>query len=89
MDLTRDSFARVSLGCALVLAATATLAQYKVVAPDGSVFVADGYCNNRIVRYDAAGRFSAYWEMGKQGNGIDCRVGWPELLFRGAAEFAS
>ncbi len=27
--------------------------------PQGNIFVADGYCNNRVVKYDSAGRFLA------------------------------
>jgi len=31
------------------------------VAPDGDVFVTDGYGNSRVVRFDAHGRFIAAW----------------------------
>lgn len=33
------------------------------VASDGSIFVSDGYCNNRVVKYSADGHFlSAFGE---------------------------
>lgn len=35
-----------------------------VIPSDGSIFVADGYCNGRIVKFDAEGRFIA--EYGEQ-----------------------
>lgn len=35
-------------------------------APDGSVYVSDGYGNNRIVKFSAQGRFLATW--GKKGS---------------------
>jgi DNA-binding beta-propeller fold protein YncE len=31
------------------------------IAPDGDVFVADGYANNRVVHFDAQGRFVKAW----------------------------
>ena len=31
------------------------------IAPDGDIFVADGYGNNRVVRFDAHGRFIKTW----------------------------
>jgi peptidylamidoglycolate lyase len=37
------------------------------VAPDGTVFVADGYGNTRVVKLTAAGRFLAQW--GTRGSG--------------------
>ena len=31
------------------------------IAPDGSIFVSDGYGNNRIVKFDSTGRFQRQW----------------------------
>ena len=36
-----------------------------VAAADGTVFVADGYCNNRIAVFDSAGRYMG--QFGAQG----------------------
>ncbi len=38
------------------------------ITPSGEVFVADGYINNRIVHFDARGRFIKAW--GKRGLGV-------------------
>ncbi len=40
-----------------------------VIAPDGHVFVSDGYGNNRVVHFDAQGKYVAEW--GKLGTGPD------------------
>jgi peptidylamidoglycolate lyase len=37
------------------------------IAPDGSIFVSDGYGNNRVVKFDATGKFLSAW--GKKGAG--------------------
>lgn len=37
------------------------------IAPDGSLYVSDGYGNNRVVRFDAEGRFLSAW--GRLGSG--------------------
>lgn len=34
-----------------------------VVASDGTIFVADGYCNARVVRYSAAGVFEVEYQL--------------------------
>ncbi len=39
------------------------------IASDGSVFVADGYGNNRVVHFDAQGKYVKAW--GKLGTGPD------------------
>ena len=39
------------------------------VAPDGSVFVADGYGNRRIVKFDADGRYLTEWGREGQADG--------------------
>lgn len=31
------------------------------VTTDGSIFVADGYCNNRIMKFDRNGQFLIQW----------------------------
>jgi len=33
------------------------------VANDGTIFVADGYCNSRVVRYSATGSFEAEYRL--------------------------
>jgi peptidylamidoglycolate lyase len=38
------------------------------IAPDGSIFVSDGYGNNRVVKFDASGKFLLAW--GSKGSGI-------------------
>ena len=35
------------------------------VASDGSIFVSDGYCNTRIVKYNANGQYEAHFEAPK------------------------
>ncbi len=37
--------------------------------PQGNIFVSDGYCNNRVVKYDKNGRFLAQVGSEKAGNG--------------------
>src|SRR5712671_4521086 len=37
--------------------------------PQGNIFVSDGYCNNRVVKYDKNGRFVAQAGSEKAGNG--------------------
>src|SRR6201993_4060124 len=37
--------------------------------PQGNIFVSDGYCNNRVVKYDKNGRFLAQSGSEKAGNG--------------------
>jgi len=37
------------------------------IGPDGSIFVSDGYGNNRVVKFDPAGKFLRAW--GKKGAG--------------------
>ena len=37
--------------------------------PQGNIFVSDGYCNNRVVKYDKNGRFLAQAGSEKAGNG--------------------
>jgi DNA-binding beta-propeller fold protein YncE len=37
--------------------------------PQGNIFVADGYCNNRVVKYDKDGRFVAQAGSEKAGSG--------------------
>jgi sugar lactone lactonase YvrE len=37
--------------------------------PQGNIFVADGYCNNRVVKYDKNGRFVAQTGSEKAGTG--------------------
>lgn len=32
-----------------------------VTTPDGNVFIADGYCNSRIVRFNANGEYISEW----------------------------
>lgn len=34
-----------------------------VIASDGAIFVADGYCNSRVVRYSAEGVFEAEYKL--------------------------
>lgn len=31
------------------------------VVQDGSIFIADGYCNNRVLKFNKDGRFLAKW----------------------------
>ena len=33
------------------------------VANDGTIFVADGYCNSRVVRYSASGKFEVEYRL--------------------------
>ena len=33
------------------------------VASDGTIYVADGYCNSRVVRYNAKGAFEAEYRL--------------------------
>jgi hypothetical protein len=37
--------------------------------PQGNIFVSDGYCNNRVVKYDKNGRFLAQAGSEKSGKG--------------------
>src|SRR5499426_1074463 len=37
--------------------------------PQGNIFVSDGYCNNRVVKYDKSGRFMGQAGSEKAGNG--------------------
>jgi sugar lactone lactonase YvrE len=37
--------------------------------PQGNIFISDGYCNNRVVKYDKAGRFLGQAGSEKAGNG--------------------
>src|ERR1700758_576637 len=37
--------------------------------PQGNIFVSDGYCNNRVVKYDKDGKFLAQAGSEKAGNG--------------------
>jgi sugar lactone lactonase YvrE len=37
--------------------------------PQGNIFVSDGYCNNRVVKFDKTGRFLAQAGSEKAGNG--------------------
>ena len=59
------------------------------VAPDGTIFLADGYASNRVFKFDAAGKYLAHF--GTKGNGpdqfntchgmnVDARDGKPRLL---------
>ena len=34
-----------------------------MVASDGTIFVADGYCNARVVRYSAAGVYQSEYQL--------------------------
>ena len=46
--------------------------------PQGNIFVSDGYCNNRVVKYDKNGRFIAQAGSEKAGTGSAssiCRTG--------------
>ena len=36
--------------------------------PQGNIFISDGYCNNRVVKYDRNGRFVAQAGSEKAGN---------------------
>ena len=38
--------------------------------PQGNIFISDGYCNNRVVKYDKDGRFLAQAGSEKAGNGL-------------------
>jgi len=38
--------------------------------PQGNVFISDGYCNNRVVKYDKAGRFVAQAGSEKAGSAL-------------------
>ena len=38
--------------------------------PQGNIFVSDGYCNNRVVKYDKNGRFLAQAGSEKAGNAL-------------------
>ncbi len=38
--------------------------------PQGNIFVSDGYCNNRVVKYDPQGRFLAQAGSEKPGKGL-------------------
>jgi hypothetical protein len=38
--------------------------------PQGNIFISDGYCNNRVVKYDKAGRFVAQAGSEKPGKGL-------------------
>src|SRR6266851_4977415 len=38
--------------------------------PQGNIFVSDGYCNNRVVKYDRNGRFLAQVGSEKPGKGL-------------------
>src|ERR1700694_824631 len=38
--------------------------------PQGNIFVSDGYCNNRVVKYDKNGRFLAQAGSEKAGKGL-------------------
>src|SRR5712691_6108599 len=38
--------------------------------PQGNIFVSDGYCNNRVVKYDKNGRFVAQAGSEKPGKGL-------------------
>src|SRR3954462_6036736 len=38
--------------------------------PQGNIFVSDGYCNNRVVKYDKDGRFLAQAGSEKAGSGL-------------------
>src|SRR5216684_3154645 len=38
--------------------------------PQGNIFVSDGYCNNRVVKYDKSGRFVAQAGSEKPGKGL-------------------
>ncbi|VDK73269.1 unnamed protein product, partial [Onchocerca ochengi] len=46
------------------------------VTADGSIFVADGYCNNRIVKFDRNGHFVTQWGSGDNNmNGVEKALG--------------
>ncbi|VDO46160.1 unnamed protein product [Onchocerca flexuosa] len=46
------------------------------VTADGSIFVADGYCNNRIVKFDRNGHFVTQWGSGDNSmNGLEKALG--------------
>jgi len=38
--------------------------------PQGNIFISDGYCNNRVVKYDKAGRFVAQAGSEKAGSAL-------------------
>ncbi len=40
------------------------------VASDGSIYVSDGYCNSRIVKYSADGQFVQAWGERSAGSRI-------------------
>ena len=39
------------------------------VLADGTFFVADGYCNSRVIRFDAQGNFQKQWGQSPAGSG--------------------
>ena len=39
------------------------------VMTDGTFFVADGYCNSRVVRFDANGNYQSEWGQSPAGSG--------------------
>ena len=43
---------------------------HAVEAADGAIFVADGYCNSRIVKFDATGRYNREFEIAEQRKGV-------------------
>ena len=40
------------------------------VMTDGTFFVADGYCNSRVIRFDADGKFQKQWGQSSAGSGL-------------------
>lgn len=60
-----ESLAAPTHHCGLCWASCRTLAGsvQVVVANDGTIFVADGYCNSRVVRYSAEGNFEAEYKL--------------------------
>uniref|UniRef100_A0A915Q3W7 Peptidylglycine monooxygenase n=1 Tax=Setaria digitata TaxID=48799 RepID=A0A915Q3W7_9BILA len=52
------------------------------VTMDGSIFVADGYCNNRIVKFDRNGKFVTQWGQSSYDNdNIGGKQGLPLGIF--------
>eukprot|EP00118_Oscarella_pearsei_P017567 m.175019 g.175019 ORF g.175019 m.175019 type:complete len:879 (+) comp39120_c0_seq4:228-2864(+) len=52
------------------------------VLKDGRFFVADGYCNDRIVRYTAEGEYDTEWEAAGTGNAL------PSVSLKDSLSFA-
>ena len=40
------------------------------VMTDGTFFVADGYCNSRVIRFDPDGKFQKQWGQSSAGSGL-------------------